>query len=56
MELKKLEVSELQFSEKQTINGGGLLLVLGLYLLYETAGNPTESWEAFKKGWNYGPY
>ncbi len=53
--LSKGEFIELDANELSQVSGGLLLLLaqaVGIYLLYQVAGNPTASYEAFMKGWN----
>jgi len=46
-------LSELDPQEMIEVKGGNLLfLAVGGYLLYEIAGNPIASWEAFKRGYH----
>ena len=52
IELKKQNLVELNSTELHKIDGGNMLALLGMYLLIETAGNPTSSWNSFMAGWN----
>lgn len=52
IELTKQHLVELNPTELQKIDGGYIWAALGLYLLWETAGNPTSSYNSFMAGWN----
>jgi hypothetical protein len=56
-ELRKLDLVEMNSTDLHETTGGiGLLVALciavGSYILYQSAGNPTSSYNSFKAGWN----
>jgi hypothetical protein len=55
-ELKKLEGIELESNDLTQTRGGfivPLMIAVGTYLLYDIAGNPQASVDAFLRGWNF---
>lgn len=56
IEMTKLKLVELNSADLNATNGGGwfipLLVAVGLYMIYEGAGNPRESYNSFINGWN----
>jgi hypothetical protein len=51
IELAKRNLVEFNSTKLQKIDGGYIWGALGLYLLWETAGNPSSSWNSFMAGW-----
>ncbi len=52
---KKMEAAELKQEELVQTSGGlllPLLVAVGVYLIYDVAGNPQASYDAFMRGWN----
>lgn len=54
MNLENLNLVELNAQDAQEVEGGiyPLLAAWGMYMLYETAGNPKASYNAFMAGYN----
>ena len=52
MNLENLNLVELNAQELKKFEGGIVWAILGIYLLYEIAGNPKSSWNSFKAGYN----
>ncbi|RPH33640.1 MAG: hypothetical protein EHM93_04045 [Bacteroidales bacterium] len=56
IELKRLNLVELNSTYLHETNGGlvwyAALVAAGLYIVYETAGNPVSSYNSFMAGWN----
>jgi hypothetical protein len=56
IDLVKLKPDELDENELIQIRGGILgaviMTTLGSYMLFQIAGNPSASYDAFMRGWN----
>lgn len=57
IELSKLNLVELNSTDLRETDGGigfivALCIAVGSYLLYQSAGNPSSSYNSFKAGWN----
>ena len=57
IEMSKLNLVELNSTDLHQTNGGiglivALLVAVGSYILYQSAGNPSSSYNSFKAGWN----
>lgn len=55
MNLEKLNVHELEVSEKQEVQGGWLWAPVAVYLAIESIADWKGTKEAIKKGWNSVP-